>query len=120
MKQQVIYPGGQIFLNERDREEKEFFDSQLKHFQCVKCKYIVNNPLECKGCDSLICKDCIPVEDEEQQCPGCQKGEKVQFGKVFGFVMKALQNLNFDCKHSKRFKSFFYPVIADQEVSGCC
>ena len=73
-------------LDEADNRKKE----KANFFVCPICAFVVTNPLECDGCQSLFCKDCIdPWRSNNESCPKkCRGNEAVEYNKVHRFVMQ--------------------------------
>lgn len=69
-------------------------------FACAICTMVVKDPLECKGCDSLFCKECLePWTSKNEHCPKkCKGNEAVEFGTMHRFAKQELQALKFKCK----------------------
>lgn len=83
---------------EGDEEKRE----KANFFACAICTMVVNEPMECKGCDSLFCQECLePWFRNNSHCPKkCKGNEAVEFGTMHRFAKQELEALKFKCKEA--------------------
>ena len=77
-------------------------------FVCPICAQVVRDPLECTGCQSLFCKDCIdPWRRSNEMCPKkCKGNDAVEFKTVHRFVHQELSDLKFKCKSCENVEAY--------------
>ena len=73
-----------------------FPEEVMESLYCILCSCIVNNPVECKECQSIFCKECWDqLKILGKGCPmRCQKSE---IQKANQFVFDVLKKLKFKC-----------------------
>lgn len=61
---------------------------------------VVHGPIECKGCNSIFCKECLdPWTAKNEHCPKkCKGSERVEFGSMHRFAKTELESMKFKCK----------------------
>lgn len=76
-------------LVEEDKAARE----KANYFTCAICTMVVLEPMECRGCESQFCKECIqPWLAKNQHCPKkCKGNDAVEFGGMHRFVKQELE-----------------------------
>jgi len=74
-----------------------------QELNCVVCLTLPSEPLQCQGCDSIMCKECSKSLGEQNKCPlRCQNPN---YGKVKPKTMMLFDHLELRCeKCLKTFK----------------
>ena len=49
-------------------------------FGCPICYFVVKEPVQCRGCQTLFCEDCIDewIANNSQACPYCRRAFEKQ------------------------------------------
>ena len=76
-------------------------DDIINMFTCMLCFGIVNKPIKCVQCDTLVCESCIPPENLSLDRFSCYKkcGSKTVVG-LSRIEKNLLNNLSFKCQHA--------------------
>jgi len=90
-------------LNEADVEQE---------LKCVICFNLPSEPLQCQGCDSIMCKECSKRMGSPFKCP--LRCKNPNYGKVKPKTMLLFDHLTLRCE--KCLKTFKYLESANHEV----
>ncbi|CDW83237.1 UNKNOWN [Stylonychia lemnae] len=69
-----------------------------QHYVCLFCYGVVLQPVECRECQSLYCKDCLASPDVK--CPKMCGGN--EYSKINRIVMNTLNKMNFKCQNNPK------------------
>lgn len=63
---------------------------------------VVLEPVECSGCQSVFCAECIvPWKEKNDSCPKkCQGNEAIEWRQLHRLVNEDLKNLEFKCENA--------------------
>lgn len=101
-------------INEASRMEPA-----ISCFVCGLCKFVVSPfPLECPGCNSLYCENCVRIQ-RSWSCtlPTCKS--RVQPVEMHRSVKEVLELINFQCpgcNEKKRYQQFFEHVRSCDKI----
>eukprot|EP00347_Sterkiella_histriomuscorum_P004689 403359482 len=68
------------------------------HYKCIICSGVVFDPVECKSCQNLYCKQCI--DKSRYKCPN--KCDNAQFQTIHRLLRNVLNKMTFRCQNYPR------------------
>eukprot|EP00347_Sterkiella_histriomuscorum_P013546 403364299 len=68
------------------------------HYKCIICSGVVFDPVECKSCQNLYCKQCI--DKSRNKCPN--KCDNAQFQTIHRLLRNVLNKMTFRCQNYPR------------------
>lgn len=83
-------------------QEDKKLRERANFFVCPICACVVFEPVECGGCSSVFCAECIiPWQQKNNSCPKkCKGNDEVEWRQMHRLVNEDLKSLEFKCENA--------------------